>query len=80
MLCLPRNEPALFKPQSGGPFNLPLPDSVSVAHLVLWTVITCTPQRNWDYGVAVQVGCEERAASNKQVLRDNSHVEKKREK
>lgn len=36
MLCLPSNEPALFKHSSGGSFNLPLPDNILIFHLFHW--------------------------------------------
>lgn len=46
MLCLPSNEPTLFKHCSGGSFNSLLPDNISI-RLGLWKIITCTLWRNW---------------------------------
>lgn len=46
MLCLPSNEPTLFKHSSGGSFNLPLPANIFVFHLVVLMLRTRSPQRN----------------------------------
>lgn len=50
MLCLPRNESTLFKDESEGSLNVPLPDNV----LVLLKIM-CPPWSNPCFGVATQV-------------------------
>lgn len=75
MLCLPSNEPTLFKHSSRGSFNLPLPDNIFVFHLVLLKIITFTPWSNPCHGVATQViWGREQHLIKRLAVKENSHI------